>query len=329
MEYSQLFAALSDQGVPREYQVLLQCLCRGQKGVVDGCFFDISRGVRQGDVLSPMLFNAALESVMRRWKRRLHDHGLLLAPQFERLTNLRYADDLLLFGRSLGEVVYMFEALVQELSVAGLSINGGKTKILTTCTGTTEDAAPLFVDAAGSFLEVVKRNGRHKYLGRLFSGDLRLRGQCNLEHRILCAWLKFHQLAPTLQNRNIPVRLRLRLFNAVVTPAALYSLPSTPLTASQQSTLDITQRKMLRRIVGYVRQENESWEETGRRMKQRLANALAQYPVNDWSTERDVQRDRLCSKMNGAAPSSLAALSNSWLPCSSRPRGRPRQRWTD
>ena len=99
--------------------------------------------------------------------------------------------------------------------------------------------------------------------------------------------------------------------------------------ALQQSTLDITQRKMLRRIVGYVRQENESWEKTGRRMKQRLANALAQHPLNDWSKERRIQRDRLKRKMEDAPYSPLTALSYAWLPCSSRPRGRPRQRWTD
>ena len=265
IDHASLFAALEEQGVPCAYQTLLKRVYHCQHGVVDGCAFSIDRGVRQGDVLSPMLFNAALESAMKRWKERLHNRGLLLQLGCERLTNLRYADDLVIFGRTIGEAVFMYEALVEELSRAGLSINGGKTKVLTTVEEIFEDRAPLLVEAAGSLLEVVKCNGSHKYLGRMFSGDLRKRGQCNLEHRLSCAWMKFHHLAATLVNRNIPVRLRLRLFDTVVTPVALYSLSTTPLTATQLEKHDVTQRKMLRKIVGWVRSTDETWAETGHR----------------------------------------------------------------
>ena len=41
----------------------------------------------------------------------------------------------------------------QELAVAGLSINGGNTKILTTCTGTTDDSVPLFFMLPGLSLK--------------------------------------------------------------------------------------------------------------------------------------------------------------------------------
>ena len=57
IEYDALFNALADQGVSAEYRALLQCLYTGQRGTTDGeTFFAIGRGVRQGDVLSPMLF---------------------------------------------------------------------------------------------------------------------------------------------------------------------------------------------------------------------------------------------------------------------------------
>ena len=57
--------------------------------------FNIDRGVRQGDILSPMLFNAALEQAIRRWKQQLTRHGFALTPDegAERLTNIRFADD--------------------------------------------------------------------------------------------------------------------------------------------------------------------------------------------------------------------------------------------
>ena len=37
--------------------------------------FAIQRGVKQGDVLSSMLFNAGLESAFRVWRSKLRSHG--------------------------------------------------------------------------------------------------------------------------------------------------------------------------------------------------------------------------------------------------------------
>ena len=328
IEHHALFAALSEQGVPVEYQTLLQCLYTAQRGAVDNCHFNIERGVRQGDVLSPMLFNSALESVMRRWKARLRNHGLLPSPEHERLTNLRYADDLLLFAWSLEDATYMLDCLVEELSAAGLSVNAKKTKVMTTDAEIVSDGRPLFIDAGGGMVEVVKHTGTHKYLGRLLSGDLRVRGKCNLEHRSKCAWLKYHHIGSTLQNRNISIKLRLRLFDAVVTPSVLYSLATTPSTQSQLGKLDALQRKMSRRIVGWVRFDEESWQTTGHRMKQRLEAALAQHPITDWSVRRNDLRGSLTQQLENESLSRLCSLSHSWRPGRARRRGRPLQRWT-
>ena len=85
----------------------------------------------QGDVLSPLLFNAVLEDAIRKWKLKLTNEGLRLG-QDTRLTNLRYADDLMIFATSREELVSMVEMLVQELSLIGLQLHGTNTKVLTT-----------------------------------------------------------------------------------------------------------------------------------------------------------------------------------------------------
>ena len=267
---------------------------------------------------------------MRQWKSKLDNHGLLLDADPERLTNLRYADDLLLFANSCEEAAEMFEMLSVELARAGLSINGAKTKILTTDSDVLDRNTPLLLDAGDCMLEVLCGDATHKYLGRLFPGDLRNRGKANLSHRLACGWFKFHTLAPTLLNRKLPIILRLKLFDSVVSPTVTYSLSTTPLTGVQLSMLDATQRKMIRRMVGWVRFDDESWEVTGQRMKARLESALHRFPVRPWSVARAAQRDQIVHKLQSGLAPRVAQMAYQWSPADAalqRGPGRPRQRW--
>ena len=91
-------------------------LYRNQKGSIDGKhFFDIRRGVKQGDMLSAILFNAAIEETFTQWKTKLTSEGWLSKENTCRLTNIRYADDMLLFGKSRGEFENMMVLLLDEL----------------------------------------------------------------------------------------------------------------------------------------------------------------------------------------------------------------------
>ena len=59
------------QTLSRPYLKRLAALYCNQTGDVNGKTFPIRRGVKQGDVISPLLFNAGLEHDMRKWKLRL------------------------------------------------------------------------------------------------------------------------------------------------------------------------------------------------------------------------------------------------------------------
>ena len=99
-------------------------LYSNQWGSVQGsAWFLIRRGVKQGDVISPILFNAALEMGFRAWKRRLVQQGILLETDVERLTNIRYADDVMLYAKSLEELHDMISMLMEELQKLGLHLN--------------------------------------------------------------------------------------------------------------------------------------------------------------------------------------------------------------
>ena len=72
---------------------------------------------KQGDVVSSILFNAALESTMWKWKLKLRHHGVDIGAD-GRLTDVRYADELMIYDVScedLVNLVYMIETLIMEL----------------------------------------------------------------------------------------------------------------------------------------------------------------------------------------------------------------------
>ena len=102
IEHSSLFDALRQQGLDQSEIALLLDLYTEQRGSANGSYeFDVLRGVKQGDTLSSLLFNAGLEHVFRKWKLRLADHGILVQFGQERLSNVRYADAILLFAKNV------------------------------------------------------------------------------------------------------------------------------------------------------------------------------------------------------------------------------------
>ena len=64
---------------------------------------------------------------------------------------------------------------------------------------------------------------------------------------------KFHKDKHILLNKHVSLVLRLKLFDAVVSPAMLFGLATLPLTKGCLQKLGVVQRRMLRSIVGWVR----------------------------------------------------------------------------
>lgn len=104
-----------------------------------------------------------------------------------------------------------------------------------------------------------------------------------VDHRIQCAWYKFSQHRHVLCNKNISIKLRLKLFDATVTPTILFGLAILPLSKASLKKITIVQKKMLRKIVGWIRFGEEAWDITMRRMKYRVNQTLQQYPMAWWT----------------------------------------------
>ena len=205
---------------------------------------------------------------MRQWTQRLREHGIKLSGDGirERLTNVRFADDLIIFAFSADELVEMLNILIIELSVVGLELNSAKSKISTLDRAVYECVEPVFLEVAGGLIELAREGDSHKYLGVMLLGRLRDRGRTMLAHRLKCAWSKYHAFRHSLTNKHVDIKLRLRLLDAVVTPCALYCLSIAHLTKTDVGRLGIGLRKMLRLMVGYVKHQSDSWSDMHRRL---------------------------------------------------------------
>ncbi|BHF64913.1 hypothetical protein SprV_0200792100 [Sparganum proliferum] len=118
--------------------------------------FRIRSGVRQGCILSPILFNYAIDWILGRALRG--SDGIEFAPG-HRLTDLDYADDIALLASSFGDLQSMVSRVNEVAKLVGLSINAGKTKVFSSCIPD-QEKAPLRID--GCQLEEVDS---FKYLG--------------------------------------------------------------------------------------------------------------------------------------------------------------------
>ena len=339
VEFSALFRALRMYGLDEPHLNLIACLYANQHASVDGSSaFRIQRGVKQGDIISPLLFNIALQLAFDNWKlNHLGHHGWLLNDSLERLSNTRYADDILVYAKSLAELQSMVESLLSELKAIGLDPNATKTKILTTNEHYSLNAS--FIDIDGEFIDVVPSNAAHKYLGRMLSLDASKRVGLEVSFRKRCAWSAFHKHRKTLLNHDISLALRLKLFDAVVTPSALFCIHVLPLTKSQRSSIGACQRRMIRSICGWRRIADEDWSETMRRMKHRVQIGMQLHYVRGW--EEQILRSQWsyavylsqCQQTTPWCVTTHWNISHQYDPhLPHQPRrlpGRPRKRWDD
>ena len=95
---------LKEIGIPDHVICLLRNLYAGQEATGHGTtdWFQIGKGVRQGCVLSPCLFNLYAEYIMRNAALEEAQTGIKFARR--NINNLRYADDTALMAESEEEL---------------------------------------------------------------------------------------------------------------------------------------------------------------------------------------------------------------------------------
>jgi len=119
--------------IPDHLTCLLRNLYAGQEATVrTGCrttdWFQIGKGIPQGCILSPCLFNLYAEYIMRNAVLEEAQAGIKIAGR--NISDLRYADDTTLMAQSKEELKSLLMRVKEESEKVGLKLNIQKMKII-------------------------------------------------------------------------------------------------------------------------------------------------------------------------------------------------------
>ena len=133
VDHNKLWTILKEMGIPDHLTCLLRNLYAGQEATVrtghgTTDWFQIGKGVRQGCILSPCLFNFYAEYIMRNARLDKAQAGIKTAGR--NINNLRYADDTTLMAESEEELKSLLMKVKEESEKVGLNLKIQKTKIM-------------------------------------------------------------------------------------------------------------------------------------------------------------------------------------------------------
>ena len=132
MDHNKLWKILKEMEIPDHLTCLLRNLYVGQEatirtghGTTD--WFQIGKGVCQGCILSPCLFNFYAEYIMRNAELEEAQAGIKMTGR--NINNLKYADDTTVMAESEEELKSLLK-VKEESEKVGLKLNIQKTKIM-------------------------------------------------------------------------------------------------------------------------------------------------------------------------------------------------------
>ncbi|KAK6755348.1 hypothetical protein RB195_013992 [Necator americanus] len=242
VETNAILSALVDQGVDASYvRTLANCYDRCTTKIQlfhRPLTIPIGKGVRQGDTISPKLFTAALQWIMKSlsWEER----GIRVGGRF--LSNLRFADDIVLFSSSTNEAETMLNELNEEGKRIGLRINRKKTQFMKNA----------YCEDGGVQLEgsQIVETPSYVYLRRSMNMENDLKEELN--RRMRAAWAAFaavREATDQLTDQD----LRAHLFDSTVLPALCYAAETWADTAATSRKLLTTHRALERCLLKFNR----------------------------------------------------------------------------
>src|SRR5574337_135115 len=206
---------LKEMGIPDHLTCLFRNLYAGQQATVrtghgTTDWFQIAKGVRQGCILSPYLFNFYAEYIMRNAGLEEAQTGIKIAGR--NISNLRYADDTTLMAENEEELKCLLMKLKEER--AGLKLNIQKRKITASGPTTSWQIDGETVETVTDFI----------FGGSKITTD----GDCSHEIKrcLLLGRKVMTDLDSIFKSRDMTLPTKVRLVKAMVFPVVMYGCES-------------------------------------------------------------------------------------------------------
>ena len=325
-----LWRALSKQGLSEHMIWMIQNLYRNQQGHVvgsNGCCrsFDIHGGMRQGCVLSPRLFCSVLEMSMASWRDEMEHLGLDLCDGGRSLLDLRFADDMLIFGTDYHVIGVLLGKLVENLAAVGLQLNAQKTKVLTT-----QAQPPSQLQTPnGLTMSVLDRESSHKWLGCMLMTSTVQTTTCDVECRLQAAAKVFNANTWILCDPKVSIAQKIEYFDRVISPIACFAAGHRTVYRNDVHNMDVAYRRLLRSVVGPPRNMDWTlpWHEVLHIWNERVRVFTWQAASKTWS--------ELCLRHHWNVAQYFATLPGhrwikkifAWQPAGHKRVGRPKYCW--
>jgi len=308
VEHLEIMNSVKNHGVNKQYITLLTNIYNNGTASIRldtiSQKFPLQRGVRQGDIISPKLFNAGLEEVFR----RLDWDNVGIRVNGENINHLRFADDIVLISNNHTELQSMITELNNESNHLGMKMNMKKTKVMF---NKFAQQMPVHINGL-----VVEQVDEYVYLGQLVT--MKNDKTDEIRRRIIAGWMAFNKHRDIMKS-NIPMCLKRKVFNQCVLTTMTYGSQTWAITKRMQERLRITQRSMERAMVGVTRRDRKTngWlrQQTGvqditmkiKQLKWQWAGHVARMTDNRWTKKV-----------------------TEWIPLQmKRKAGRPTTRWED
>ena len=213
VDHSKLWKIVQEMGIPDHLTCLLRNLYAGQEATVrtghgTTDWLQIRKGVHQGCILSPCLFNLYSEYIMRNTGLEEAQAGIKITGR--NINNLRYADDITLMAESEEELKSLLMKVKEESEKFVLKLNIQKTEIMASSSIPSWQIDGETVETMADFI----------FLGSKITAD----GDCSHEtkRRLLLGRKIMTNLDSILKSKDITLPIKVHLVKAMVFPVVRY-----------------------------------------------------------------------------------------------------------
>ena len=195
----------------------------------------VPKGVHQGCILSPCLFNIYAQYIMRNAGLEEAQAGIKIARR--NINHLRYADGTTLMAESEEELKSLLMKVKEESEKVGLKLNIQKTKIMASCPITSWEIDGETVKTVSDFI----------FLGSKITED----GDCSHEIKrcLLLGRKVMTNLDSIFKSRDITLPTKFHLVKAMVFPVVMYGCESWTVEKTEHRRIDAFELWCWRRLL--------------------------------------------------------------------------------